>query len=289
MITLNEKYETEISVPVKYVGVPGNVVMMGSTEDAITVRVQDRKFVLLSYLNGEAITPVVADFQACASTKNGVGLLRQGEIMRQLHSSLYNSTKILGVKPENVKFYYNYGERKRVPVKIAGKVSAAGSYYISKVTYSPDSITVYALRDRLDSIKCVHTAPLNYPKISDTLFVDAPLERIEGAKCVPDRVTVGLYTDILTEETIEVPIKTINLPEGKLLRTFPTRAKVSFVVGVSLFRTLDASQFEVIADYSEIEKNPSEKCNIYLKKVPHGVKRPELKIRKVDYIIEEEN
>ena len=287
MITLNEQSEAEIEVPIKYVGVPGNVVMTGSTDETLTVRVQDRRFVLLSYIS-DVVSPVKADFTVCASSENGVGLLKQADIMKQLHASMFNSSKIVSVKPENIKFYYNYGERKKVPVEVAGKIAVAGSYYMSKVTYSPDSVTVYALRSRLDSIKCVHTVPLNYPSINDTLFVDAAIEKIEGAKCVPDMVRVGFYTDILTEETFDVPIKTINVPEGKLLRTFPMRANVTFVVGASIVRTLNPSQFEVIADYAEIEKNPSEKCNIYIRKVPHGVKRPRLNLRKVDYIIEEE-
>ena len=287
MITLNEQYETEIEVPVKYVDVPGNVVMTGSNEEMLTVRVQDRRFVLLSYLSN-VLSPVKANFNKCASSENGVGLLRQAEIMKQLHANLFSSSKIVSVKPENIKFYYNYGERKKVPVEVSGKVAAAGSYYMSKVTYSPDSVTVYALRSHLDKIKCVHTVPLNYPSINDTLFVNAELEKIEGAKCVPNKVKIGFYTDILTEETFDVPVKTINVPEGKLLRTFPMRVNVTFIVGASMVRTLNASQFEVVADYSEIEKDASDKCNLYIRKVPHGIKRPRLNLRKVDYIIEEE-
>ncbi len=288
MITLNEQTEADIEVPIKYTGVPGNVVMTGATVDTLTVRVQDRRFVLFTYLY-DMVSPVNVDFKSCSSSENGVGLLRQNNIMKQLHANLSSSSKIISVKPEYVKFYYNYGERKKVPVKATGKISAAGSYYVSKVTYGPDSVTVYALRNILDSIKCVHTVPLNYPSISDTLFVSASLEKIEGAKCVPDVVNVGIYTDIFTEETFDVPIKTINVPEGKLLRTFPMRVKVTFVVGASNIRNLNPSQFEVVADYNEIINHPSDKCTLSIRKYPHGVKRPRLDLRKVDYIIEEVN
>ena len=288
IITLNEPYETEIEVPVKYVGVPGNVVMVGSAQDTLTVRVQDRRFVLFTYLS-DVLKPVNADFASCKSSENGVGILRQNDIMKQLHAHLFSSSKIVSVKPENIKFYYNYGERKKVPVKVSGKIAAAGSYYLSKVTYSPDSVTIYALRDILDSIKCIHTVPLNYPKIDDTLFVNTQLEKIEGAKCVPSNVKVGLYTDIYTEETFEVPINAVNVPEGKLLRTFPMRVNVTFVVGASMVRTLSPSQFEIVADYKDIVKNPSDKCNIHIRKYPQGVKRPRLDLNKVDYLIEEGN
>ena len=286
IITLNEQFETEIAVPITYKDVPGNVVMTGATADTLTVRVQDRRFVLLSYLY-DVVSPICADFKSCSSSENGVGVIRMNDIMKQMHSNLFGSSKIISVKPETVKFYYNYGERKKVPVKTSGKIEAAGSYYISKVKYSPDSVTVYALRNILDSIKCVHTVPLNYPDIKDTLFINAAIEKIEGAKCVPENVKVGIYTDILTEETFEVPVKTINVPEGKILRTFPMRVKVTFIVGASNVRHLNPSQFSVVADYNEIMRKSSDKCSLIIKKFPHGVKRPRLDVSKVDYIIEE--
>ena len=34
--------------------------------------------------------------------------------------------------------------------------------------------------------------------------------------------------------------------------------------------------------------NPSEKCNIYLRSVPHGVRNARISVNQVDYLIEEQ-
>jgi len=122
----------------------------------------------------------------------------------------------------------------------------------------------------------------------DTLVVDTRLRKMEGVKMVPDRVRVNFFTDVLTEEQMDgIPVQGINLPPGKVLRTFPAKVSVRFVTGVNVFRTLKPTDFTVIADYDEIATRPSEKCNIYLQNAPQSISRAALVTRQVDYLLEE--
>ena len=136
----------------------------------------------------------------------------------------------------------------------------------------------------------VYTEALNFVGFRDTLAVDCQLRRIEGAKIVPDRAKVTFYTDVLTEEDMDgIPVECINLPPGKVLRTFPAKVSVKFVTGVAVYRTLTPRDFTVVADYNEIKRQPAEKCNLYLQEVPQGVTRAVLATKQVDYLIEEAN
>ena len=55
MMTLNETYEKEISVPVRLVGVPKNAVLTTEMEDTVRVTVRDKGFALASYIYGEGV------------------------------------------------------------------------------------------------------------------------------------------------------------------------------------------------------------------------------------------
>ena len=55
-----------------------------------------------------------------------------------------------------------------------------------------------------------------------------------------------------------------------------------------MFRSINADQFSVVVDYNELITNPSDKCNIYLKSSPHGVRNAQLQISQVDYLIEQQ-
>ena len=142
---------------------------------------------------------------------------------------------------------------------------------------------------RLDTLRAVFTEPLNQTGFRDSLKLTARIARVGGVKIVPDRTSITFITDVLSEVHLNgVLIHGINLPDGKILRTFPSRVGVKFVTGVRRFKELRPSDFIVVADYNEIRRRPSAKCHIQLKQVPHGVQTARLDESHVDYLIEEE-
>lgn len=287
ILTLNESYEQEIKVVYTIRGIPKNVVLTSNEIDTFRVTVRDKGWMIFQYLYKEKRS-VIINYKSF-DRGNGSGIVSTSEVRRLLSQQLESSTLISSVKPDRLEFFYNNGERKRVPVRWAGHVNPEQLYFISHVQYMPDSVDVYTSREKLDSIKVVYTEPLNYTGFRDTLLIDCKLSHQKDVKVVPEHIRIGFYTDVLTEECMEgVPIKAINMPEGKVLRTFPPKVKIHFITGVSQFRTLRPEDFTVIADYNEIIKNPSDKCNIYLKTVPHGISRATLATKQVDYLIEEE-
>ena len=287
LMTLNETYEREIIIPVNLVDVPKNVVLTSDTTMNVRVTVKDKGYTLLTYEYSKELRPVVLKFNTYAK-KTGYGVVSPNELQKLIYQRLFNSSRIVSMKPDKVEIFFNYGLRKRLPVRLIGKITPDVSYYVGKVTLSPDSVDVYASREVLDSMKYVATQPLYIKNLNDTVTRMVYLKPVKGVKFVPNRTKVSAYPDILTEEKIEVPITAINMPEGKVLRTFPSRVTITFTVGASLFRSIKTDAFKVVADYNELIANPSEKCNIYLRYIPHDVKNARININQVDYLIEEQ-
>ena len=287
-ITLNEIYERELKIPVQIVGVPKNVVLTSPAVDTVRATIRDKGWMIVAYLYGDRI-PVVKLNYKNFDQGNGGGIISASDIKRLLDQQLEISTTVTAVKPDRLEFFYNNGERKRVPVRWTGRVIPEQLYYISQVNYMPDSVDVYASPEKLDSIRAVYSEPLNYVGFRDTLTVGCKLAHSNDVKVVPERIKIEFFTDVLTEETIEgIPVQCLNLPEGKILRTFPAKVKVHFIAGASQIRHLRPEDFIVVADYREITQKSSEKCNIYLQSVPHGISRATLENKQVDYLIEED-
>ena len=287
-MALNETYEKEFAIPVSVVGIPKNAVLTSDEVDTVRMTIRDKGFTLLTYMYGDVLKKISISFKTY-SKNNGTGSVSAQDLQKMVYQQLASGSRITSVKPEKLEFYYNYGAKKMVPVRWSGRVIPEELYFISSVHYSPDSVTIYASEEKLDSINMVYTEQLNYANFRDTLIANCELSKIKGVKMVPDHVKVAFFTDVLTEERIEgIPVEGINMPPGMLLRTFPAKVTVSFVTGVSTFRNLKSDDFSVIADYNEIKKDPSEKCHIYLKKVPGGISRARLETTLVDYLIESE-
>jgi hypothetical protein len=287
-MTLNETYEQEFSIPVTVVGVPKNIVLTSEETDTIRMTIRDKGITLAAYMYGDMLKNVKINFKPYAHN-NGTGIVTTSELQKIVYQHLVSSSKIISTKPDKLEFFYNYGANKRVPVRWTGRVIPEDLYFISRVKYYPDSVDVYASQALLDSISVVYSENLNYVNFRDTLVVNANLEKIKGVKMVPDHIKMEFFTDVLTEEKLDgIPVEGINMPPGKILRTFPMKVTVSFVTGVSVYRSLKPEDFTIVADYDEIAANPSEKCRIYIKKSPPGISRVHLNINEVDYLIEEQ-
>lgn len=288
MTALNETYEREIGVPAYLVNIPKNVVVTSDMEDTVRVTVRDKGFALLAYTYGEGIRPINVNFQSAITRQSGYGVVSSQELMKMINQRFSGSSKIVQVKPDCLDFHYNYGLSRQVSVKMSGHVVPGKSFYLARTRFWPEKVTVYGSKQALDSLRFVKTVPINITNFNDTVLRTVALETIKGVKIVPNTVRIGLYPDILTEENIEVPITAINMPEGKVLRTFPQRVTVNFIVGASMFRSISPEQFAVVVDYNEIIDHPSDKCSIHLRETPQGVRNARLKMTHVDYLIEEQ-
>ena len=288
MMTLNETYEQDVCIPVRLVNVPKNAVVTTEIDDTVRVTVRDKGYALVAYMYGDRIRPINVNFSAYANRQTGVGIVAAQDLLKMVNQRFAGPSKVIQVKPDRLDFYFNYGMSRRLPVRMSGYVVPGKSYYLARTRFWPDVVTVYASKHILDSLRFVKTVPINIVNFGDTVIRTVALEKIKGVKIVPGTVRIGLYPDILTEESIDVPVTAVNMPDGKVLRTFPSRVKVSFIVGASMFRHISADQFTVAVDYNELMEHPSDKCNIYLKSSPQSVRNARLQINQVDYLIEQQ-
>lgn len=287
LTTLNESFEQEVKIPVRFVNVPKNVVITSGEDDTLRVTVRDKGISLITYIYSKEQQPIDIDFYRFTQN-NGRGTVPNSDLLRLINAKLPASAKAVSVKPDTEVFYYNNGEKKMVPVIYQGQVEPDMLYFISRVAYTPDSVTIYTSEDNFDNISVVYTDPIREKGFRDSLIVRARLQKKEGVKMVPDKVTVHFYADMLTEVSIDnVPIVGINMPEGKTLRTFPAKVTVNFVTGMKNYQTMTPNDFLIVADYNELKADATAKCNIYLRRQPEGIQRIRLETQQVDYLIEE--
>lgn len=284
---LNQTYEQEVKILVHYTNIPRNAVITSGETDTLRLTLRDKGFVLMPYIYDPQDKTINIDFMMYSKAL-GVGSVSNADLVKIIEGSLPASTRLVSIKPENLSFSYNFGERKRVPIDWRGRVEPEQLYFLSGYRCTPDSVTIFAQKSKLDSINVVYTEDLNYSDFHDTLQVNAPLLKIDGVKIVPSHVDITFFTDILTEERIDgIPVIGINMPEGKVLRTFPAKVSATFVTGMRTYKSLSKKDFVVSADYLEFSKSSSTNCSVKLMKAPDGISRINIIPSNVDFLIEE--
>ncbi len=284
--TLNNDYEAEFSIPVRLKGVPNHVVLTSEPPSELRIKVKDKGTVLLNYMLGKSFFPVNIDFSESKVPDNHVKIYAS-ELEKKIAGQLNVSTRLLSVKPDTLEYIYSTGKSKLVPVKSEGKVVAGRQYYISDTIYSPDSVLVYAPVAILDTITAAYTQKVNFENVMDTLKQRIALAGVKGAKFVPGAIDLTLPVDIYTEKTVEVLLRGINFPADKVLRAFPSKVQVTFQVGLSRFREVNASDFVVNVSYEELLKLGTDKYTVKLKSLPRGVSHVRIHPEQVDFLIEQ--
>lgn len=284
--TLNETYEQDFSIPVKLKNVPENVVITTELPKTVQLRLRDKGVALLNYSYGKDFSPVVIDYNNYANSNGHVRIL-SGDVLKQVVSSLAPGTQVVSLRPDTLEFFYNFGLRKRVPVRVQGDIRTGHIYHLSDIRLSQDSVTVYASKSLLDTITGAYLRPIHLRNMTDTTVITTNIQPIKGAKFEPSEITISLFVDRLVEKTVSVPIQWVNFPATKTLRTFPSKVNVTFQVGMGMYRQITADNFVLVVNYEELLENTGNTCRISLKTIPPGVSHVRISPQEVEYVIEE--
>lgn len=284
--TLKNDYETELAIPLRLKNIPNDVVMTSEFPDELRVSVKDKGTVLLNYMLGQSFYPVTLNFEDYQNRGNHVRIYSR-ELEKKVAGQLAASTRLLSIKPDTIDFIYSKGKSKKVPVRVQGTISAGRQYYITDTVYTPDSVVVYAPKATLDTIRFAYTQKLELENLTDTTKQAVLLNKVRGAKFVPNSVLITLPVDIITEKTLEAPLVGVNFPPDKVLRTFPSKVKVTFQVGLNRFKDIRAADFELRVPYEDLLKNTSDKYKVQLESVPAGVSHVRIIPEEVDFLIEQ--
>lgn len=283
---LDEVREQTIDIPVAYRNVPDDVVITSNPPDVLKVLVQDNGMNLLNYHLRRSVKPVIFDFNDFEG-KGYLLKMENADIQKQIIDNLNSSTKLISFKPENFDVVYTRGKAKKVPVRLTGNVTAKQQYDITNVELNPDSIMIYAPQEVLDTITAMYTNSVTYHELTDSLSFQSELQKYVNVKAVPNRVKVKIFVEQLTEKTLEVPVNAINVPEGKVLRTFPAKVKVTFQTILSYYKNVNPNNFIIQVDYNDIVKNPSSPAKPTVL-APSIIKHMRISPKEVDYLLEDE-
>ncbi|MBR1594031.1 MAG: YbbR-like domain-containing protein [Alloprevotella sp.] len=288
--TLNDDYREEMDVDLQLVNVPENVVITTDPPSHLRISVRDKGFMILSYRYWQERKPVTIDFGSVVGRGNASGnvTIPSSELLKQVQALFGNDASVQILRPQQVEFYFNYGESKRVPLRVMGSFAPKDNASIlTMLRHTPDSVTVFARPSILDTITAAYTEALFLNNLEDTTRVTVRLHRVTGVKFDPAEAELLLACDRLVEKTVTVPVQQVNFPADKKLRTFPASVNVTFQVGMGRYRSISGEDFVLVVNYEELLDRKSTRCKLSFKSLPDGVQYVRILPEEVDYVIEE--
>ena len=284
--TFKESTTAKINYKLEITDIPSNIILTSDVPKRVEVTVSGRGFSIIDYLTKSDSRIVEVDYSQFEK-RDGMLVLNNNSWKKIVTSTLGHSLACTSISPSMLEIYYSTGEHKYVPVVFGGKAKVDGQHVLCGIELEPQHVDIYAPDNQFDTISAIYTEDARYTGLKDTTVVRLALVPPRGVKCRPDSITAKLCVDLYTTKTIKVPIFCENIPEDKVIRTFPLTTNVTFRVSSSLYNHITASDFSIVVDYNNIQPN-DKKCDLIVRTVPMGISDVTLSPQQVDYIIEQE-
>ncbi|MDD4514310.1 CdaR family protein [Massilibacteroides sp.] len=284
---MNEEYEIEITIPVRYKDIPADVAFTQTPPKEIIVFVKDKGNVLLNYSIGRIIAPIEVEYKK-ARNKNGVLVVSQEEIESHIQKQLFNTTQLHRFSPTSIEIQTSKRKQKKVPIKFNGSVLPNDGYGISgEITIAPTMIDIFSTQNILDSISEIKTEYLEVKNVKKSISKSIALETIPGVTFGQAYVSIAIPIEEFTEKTLEIPVVCVGIPQNYSVRIFPPTVKVNCNIPLSKYKNLNEDNFTIRIKYTDLEQYVSGSIPIRLEQQPDWIQNYSLVPSKVEFIIEQ--
>ena len=257
MTKLSKEYDSSIKYPVSYINLPSNKLLQEKPSEYIDVRIKATGFKLISSKVSPRKLTIDASNIYGKSLTNYYLLLSQQKLSVQ--KQLNTGVKVAYFIKDSVHFKLGVLNQKKVVVKLISDLLFAEGFELNNsISIQPDSILLTGPKLTLDTISSVSTGLLQKKELNVSIneFLDIkefnPDSNVSAEK---DKVLITASVERFTEGSVEVPIKVINIPDGKQINTFPKFVKVTYRIALSNFNKIDSSTFLIECDYGISENN----------------------------------
>lgn len=286
LMTMTGEYEMKYSPKLTLQNVPEEMMVIEPMPERIDILLKDKGDKLVEYRARGLFKELVVDFKQYSNVMGRTAIYGK-ELHKLVSMHLASSTQIVSLSLDTLQCYVASARGVKLPVHVNGCIEADAQYGVNRISIYPDSVMVYAPLAYLDSLSSVHTPYVHYVGLTDSVSEMLQLEEFKrGVKYVPSEVLLNVAVSPYVTKTLEVPITGYLFPYGISLKTFPSRAKVSFRVSIEDYGKITEKDFALQVHYTQIQSNTLGKVGMRMKVLSDKVHDVKVEPSEVDYLLE---
>lgn len=269
---MSKEYETRVVYNVNYINLPSSKLFQNTPNPKIALYVKGIGFDL--FKEKTRISSIDVNLQNVISKGKYTYFLLPNAKKQEVQKQLGNNIELLGFEKDSLFFELGFNKHKKIPVVANLDLRFKSGYNLSNnVHLIPDSIEVSGPEIQVDQINSISSELLVVDEIIEDLNNEVSLvipDDLDKLNYSSTEVNVVAKVDKFTEGSFKIPFIIEGLPEGTRVTTYPNAVEVVFQVGLTDYKKINASDFDVVCDYIKHE----EENTYYL--IPKLVKKPTL-------------
>lgn len=284
LIAVSNKYTVSIKAAIEYVNLPEKRAFHSLQSDTVRVDLRMSGWNVLTYRLNPAQSSIQVDLSTLASRNFIVFSNQLGFINRQFPSD----KQAVRVAPDTLFFDFSTQTQRKVEIKVPTRIAFKKQYgIIGEAITSPQYVTVTGPADDIQNIEYLETDTVYGDQVSTDIRTVANINRQQRANITiyPTSAEVSIPVGELTEKQIEVPIRVLNADKYTSIRIIPTKATVTTMVSLRDYAKWTSSDFEVVIDLQNWEKNQVRSLPVKLLKSPEFAEVIRIVPQNVDFFV----
>jgi YbbR domain-containing protein len=192
------------------------------------------------------------------------------------------------VSPDTLYFDFSTQTQRKVEIKVPTRISFKKQYgIIGETKTTPQYVTVTGPADDIKNIDFLQTDTVYGDLIHTDIRTIANINRQQrtNISIYPTSAEVSIPVGELTEKQIEVPIHILNAKKYTSVRVIPTKVTLTAMVSLRDYAKWTSSDFEVVVDLDNWEKNHVSSLPIQLTKAPDFCEVIRIEPQNVDFFV----
>jgi len=286
LIVFSKEYKAPVTFNLRYTNFPKDKMLANKLPQKVEVDVMASGFTFLGYYFdrlSDTLTLDVANLRMNPANKDFyLPVYTQAQ---QFENQLGSQIKISKIHLDTLHFYFDKKVVKVIPVQLNINYGFEKQFQLNgKIELKPSKIVVSGPASVMENLSVINTQQLNLFNLNKSIARTAELiipDELKSVEFSTKKVVVKIPVEKFTEGTLELPVEVLNLPEQYLVKTFPEKVKVSYLVSLSNYGRVLADQFSLLAYYNENATS----LKLKLVKFPDIVHNPRIENDKVEFIL----
>lgn len=251
-VQFSKEYSEVLDIPVKYVNVPPDKLLVGDIPQSLELLMQENGFTVAWF---SLFPPTVTIDLSNTSVENGKLVYVIDENRTELQSQLEFELDDNNFLKEALVVNYEQKQEKVLPVDFRLDIEyAAGYSAVDEIQFEPDSIQVSGPDNILDTLSRLYTRRLSLSKVQNdqkgTVYLDTTA--LPNVTFYRNKVKYAVDVEKFTEGKVQVPIEIMNVPRGLNVVIFPKEVVLFYLVNLKDFNKVTASDFRVVVDFDDV-------------------------------------
>jgi len=286
---LSETYESRAYFTLNYRNLPDSLLLGENSNNQIEAKLRTSGFQFLYY----KIFRSRVDIDVSQVTyQDGKYVLDEQVLIRQMDQQLSQNISLLDLDPNVLDVDLYKVDSRKIPIQANLNLQLQQNYILDgKVNISPDSVVVKGPKSEIDTIKVIKTSPVQLSNVSEDFSSDVSLlfpKGLDNSIFSVGRATVFGKVSKFSEKVFEVSVQVRNIPEGYQVKTFPNSVTILCKATIERLKEISASDFEVVADYGQLDGSESSKLFLEITESPQKVYDVKLEKRTVNFVLEQQ-